>query len=155
MKSLYESILRSTNSGRKAVFKSFDIKDIDGVNPNIKLKKILNIKKMKEYITNNSDIIIFSNDEDAIVFYKFLCTIEFTLKEWDILSDAPNPEDVDLLLKNKLKPFIKEKTINDYSFCVDEEKIFISVENGVSPKELLGDYVSEPTIVWFSNNFEF
>lgn len=155
MKTLYETILSTTNSGRKAVFKSFGIKDFSGVNPNVKLKKILNIKKMKDYIANNSDIIVFSNDEDTSVFYKFLCTVEFTPKDWDILFDAPNPEDVDLLLKNKLKHFIKEKTINDYSFCVDEEKIFISVENGVNPKELLGDYVSEPTIVWFSNNFEF
>lgn len=155
MKSLYESILSTTNSGKKAMFKSFDIKDLDGINPNVKLNKILNIKKMKEYIANNSDIIIFSNDRDARIFSKFLCTIEFTIKEWDILRDAPNPEDVDLLLKNKLKPFIKEKTINDYSFCIDEEKIFISVENGVNPKELLDDYVNEPTIVWFNNTFEF
>lgn len=155
MKTLYESILSTTNSGRKAVFKSFDIKDIYATNPNVKLNKILNIKKMKDYIASNSDIVIFSNDNDARVFSKFLCTIEFTTKEWNILSDSPNPEDVDLLLKNKLKPFIKEKTVNDYSFIVDEEHILISVENGVNPKELLGDYVSEPTIVWFSNNFEF
>ena len=155
MKSLYESILSSTNSGRKAVFKSFGIKDFGAVNPNVKLNKILNIKKMKDYIASNSDILVFSNDNAARIFSKFLCTIEFTIKEWDILCDAPNPEDVDLLLKNKLKPFIKEKTINDYSFCVDEEKIFISVENGVNPKELLDDYVNEPTIVWFNNNFEF
>lgn len=155
MKSLYESILSSTNSGRKALFKSFGIEDMGAVNSKVKLDKILNIKKMKDYVANNSDIVMFSNDNAARIFSKFLCTIEFTIKEWDILCDAPNPEDVDLLLKNKLKPFIKEKTINDYSFCVDDEKIFISVENGVNPKELLDDYVNEPTIVWFSNNFEF
>ena len=114
MKSLYESILSTTNSGRKAVFKSFGIKDLWATNPNVKLNKILNIKKMKDYIASNSDIVIFSNDNDARVFSKFLCTIEFTTKEWDILRDSPNTEDVDLLLKNKLKPFIKEKTINDY-----------------------------------------
>lgn len=155
MKTLYESILSTTNSGRKAVFKSFDIKDIDAVNPNVKLNKILNIKKMKDYIANNSDIIIFSNDNDARTFSKFLCTIEFTTKEWDILSDAPNPEDVDLLLKNKLKPFIKEKTINDYTFLVDEEQILIVTANGVNQKELIGEYTYETTVVWFSNNFEF
>jgi hypothetical protein len=155
MKSLYESILSTTNSGRKAVFKSFDIKDIYASNPNIKLNKILNIKKMKDYIASNSDIVIFSNDNDARVFSKFLCTIEFTTKEWDILRDSPNPEDVDLLLKNKLKPFIKEKTINDYTFEIDEEQIIISTEPGVSPKELIGDYTYETTIVWFNNNFEF
>ena len=155
MKSLYESILSTTNSGRKAVFKSFDIKDIYATNPNVKLNKILNIKKMKDYIASNSDILIFSNDNDARTFSKFLCTIEFTTKEWDILSDAPNPEDVDLLLKNKLKPFIKEKTINDYTFLVDEEQIIIGTKNGVNPKELIGDYTYETTIVWFNNNFEF
>lgn len=155
MKSLYESILSTTNSGRKAVFKSFDIKDIYATNPNVKLNKILNIKKMKDYIASNSDIIVFSNDKDARVFSKFLCTIEFTTKEWDILRDSPNPEDVDLLLKNKLKPFIKEKTINDYTFEIDEEQIIISTEPGVSPKELIGDYTYETTIVWFNNNFEF
>lgn len=155
MKSLYESILSTTNSGRKSVFKSFGIKDMGAVNPNVKLNKILNIKKMKEYIASNSDIIVFSNDKDARVFSKFLCTIEFTTKEWEILSDAPNPEDVDLLLKNKLKTFIKEKTVNDYLFCVNEEKIFISTEHGVSPKELINEYTDETTIVWFSNNFEF
>lgn len=155
MKSLYESILSTTNSGRKAVFKSFDIKDIYATNPNVKLNKILNIKKMKDYIASNSDIIVFSNDNDAKVFSKFLCTIEFTTKEWDILRDSPNPEDVDLLLKNKLKPFIKEKTINDYTFEIDEEQIIISTEPGVSPKELIGDYTYETTIVWFNNNFEF
>ena len=155
MKSLYESILSTTNSGRKAVFKSFDIKDIYATNPNVKLNKILNIKKMKDYIASNSDIVIFSNDKDARVFGKFLCTIEFTTKEWDILSDAPNPEDVDLLLKNKLKPFIKEKTINDYTFEIDEEQIIISTEPGVSPKELIGEYTYETTIVWFNNTFEF
>ena len=155
MKSLYESILSTTNSGRKAVFKSFDIKDIYATNPNVKLNKILNIKKMKDYIASNSDIIVFSNDKDAKVFYKFLCTIEFTTKEWDILSDAPNPEDVDLLLKNKLKPFIKEKTINDYTFLVDEEQILIVTANGVNQKELIGEYTYETTIVWFNNNFEF
>lgn len=155
MKSLYESILSTTNSGRKAVFKSFDIKDIYATNPNVKLNKILNIKKMKDYIASNSDIVIFSNDNDAKVFSKFLCTIEFTTKEWEILSDSPNPEDVDLLLKNKLKPFIKEKTINDYTFEIDEEQIIISIGNGVSPKELIGDYTYEKTVVWFSNNFEF
>lgn len=110
---------------------------------------------MKEYIASNSDILIFSNDNDARVFSKFLCTIEFTKKEWEILSDAPNPEDVDLLLKNKLKPFIKEKTINDYIFLVDEEQILISTELGVSPKELIGEYTYETTIVWFNNTFEF
>ena len=155
MKSLYESILSTTNSGRKAVFKSFDIKDIYATNPNVKLNKILNIKKMKDYIASNSDIIVFSNDNDTKVFSKFLCTIEFTTKEWEILSDSPNIEDVDLLLKNKLKPFIKEKTINDYTFLVDEEQIIISTEPGVSPKELIGDYTYETTIIWFNNNFEF
>ena len=155
MKSLYESILSTTNSGRKAVFKSFDIKDIYATNPNVKLNKILNIKKMKDYIASNSDILIFSNDNDARTFSKFLCTIEFTTKEWDILSDAPNPEDVDLLLKNKLKPFIKEKTINDYTFLVDEEQILISTEPGVRPKELIGEYTYDTTIVWFDKNFEF
>jgi hypothetical protein len=155
MKSLYESILSTTKSGRAAVFKSFDIKDIYATNPNVKLNKILNIKKMKDYIASNSDIVIFSNDNDARVFSKFLCTIEFTTKEWDILRDSPNPEDVDLLLKNKLKPFIKEKTINDYTFEIDEEQIIISTEPGVSPKELIGEYTYETTIVWFNNNFEF
>ena len=155
MKSLYESILSTTNSGRKAVFKSFDIKDIYATNPNVKLNKILNIKKMKDYIASNSDIIVFSNDKDAWVFSKFLCTIEFTTKEWEILKDAPNPEDVDLLLKNKLKPFIKEKRENDYTFLVDEEQIIISTEPGVSPKELISEYTYETTIIWFNNNFEF
>jgi hypothetical protein len=155
MKSLYESILSSTKSGRKAVLKSFGIKDLWATNPNVKLNKILNIKKMKEYIASNSDILIFSNDNDARVFSKFLCTIEFTTKEWDILRDSPNPEDVDLLLKNKLKPFIKEKTINDYTFEIDEEQIIISTEPGVSPKELIGEYTYETTIVWFNNTFEF
>lgn len=155
MKSLYESILSTTNSGRKAVFKSFDIKDLWATNPNVKLNKILNIKKMKDYIASNSDIVIFSKDNDARIFSKFLCTIEFTTKEWDILRDSPNPEDVDLLLKNKLKPFIKEKTINDYTFEIDEEQILISTEPGVSPKELIGEYTYETTIVWFNNTFEF
>lgn len=154
MKSLYESILSTTNSGRKAVFKSFGIKDMGAVNPNVKLKKILNIKKMKDYIASNSDILMFSNDNDARVFSKFLCTIEFTTKEWDILRDKNNPN-VDLLLKNKLKPFIKEKTVNDYTFWVNEKKIFIVTENGVNQKELIGEYSYETTIVWFSNNFEF
>lgn len=155
MKTLYESILSTTNSGRKAMFKSFDIRDIYATNPNVKLNKILNIKKMKDYIASNSDIVVFSNDKDARVFSKFLCTIEFTTKEWEILRDSPNIEDVDLLLKNKLKPFIKEKTINDYTFEIDEEQIIISIGNGVSPKDLIGDYAYETTIVWFSNNFEF
>lgn len=155
MKSLYESILGTTNSGRKAVFKSFGIKDIGAVNPNVKLNKILNIKKMKDYIASNSDIIVFSNDEDASVFYKFLCTVEFTLQEWKVLKDISNPKDADLLLKNKLKQFIKEKTVNDYSFYVNKKVLFIRVGFGVSPKELLGDYSNEPTIVWFNKNFEF
>lgn len=154
MKSLYESILGTTNSGRKALFKSFNIKDFSGVNPNVKLKKILNIKKMKEYIASNSDILIFSNDGDASVFCKFLRTIEFTLQEWRLLGDRNNPN-VDLLLKNKLKPFIKEKTVNDYTFWVNEKKIFIVAKNGVSQKELLGEYSYETTVVWFNKNFEF
>jgi hypothetical protein len=155
MKSLYESILSTTKSGRAAIFKSFNIKDIWGVNPNVKLNKILNIKKMKDYIASNTDIIVFSNDKDARVFIKFLCTIEFTEKEWDILRDGTNQKDVDLLLKNKLKPFIKEKTINDYSFCINEKEIFIVIANGVSQKELIGEYTYETTVVWFRNNFEF
>lgn len=155
MKSLYESILSSTKSGKKAVLKSFGIKDFGAVNPNVKLNKILNIKKMKDYIASNSDILIFSNDNDARTFSKFLCTIEFTTNEWDILKNAPNPEDVDLLLKNKLKPFIKEKRENDYLFLVDEEQILIVTANGVNQKELIGEYSYETTILWFSNNFEF
>lgn len=154
MKSLYESILGTTNSGRKALLKSFSIKDFDGVNPNVKLNKILNIKKMKDYITSNSDILIFSNDNYASIFCKFLCTIEFTLQEWELLRDRNNPN-VDLLLKNKLKPFIKEKTVNDYTFWVNAKKIFIVAKNGVSQKELLGEYSYETTIVWFNKNFEF
>ena len=154
MKSLYESILSTTNSGRKAVFKSFSIKDIGATNPNIKLNKILNINKMKDYIASNSDIVVFSNDKDASVFSKFLCTIEFTLKEWAILSDSPNLEEVDLLMKNKLKPFIKEKRINDYMFVVDKTQIIIGTTHGVSPKELISEYTYEATVVWF-NNFEF
>lgn len=155
MKTLYESIINSINSDKKTMFKSFNIKDIGVANPNIKLNKILNIKKMKDYIASNSDIIVLSKDNDAKVFAKFLCTIEFTTTEWDILKNAPNPEDVDLLLKNKLKPFIKEKTINDYSFVVDEEHILIGVENGVRPKELINDYMDITPIIWFNDNFEF
>lgn len=154
MKSLYESILGTTNSGRKALFKSFNVKDFDGINPNVKLKKILNIKKMKEYITSNSDIIVFSNDEDASVFCKFLRTIEFTIQEWEILKDRNNPN-VDLLLKDKLKPFIKEKNVNKYTFWVNEKTIFIVAANGVNQKELLGEYSYETTVVWFNKNFEF
>lgn len=154
MKSLYESILGTTNAGRKALFKSFNAKSFDGINPNVRLKKILNIKKMKEYITSNSDIIIFSNDEDANVFRKFLQTIEFTLQEWDILRDRNNPN-ADILLKDKLKPFIKEKKVNDYTFWVNEKKIFIVPANGVNQKELLGEYSYETTVVWFNKNFEF
>lgn len=155
MKSLYESILSTTKSGRAAVFKSFDIKDIYATNPNVKLNKILNIKKMKDYIASNTDIIVFSNDKDARVFIKFLCTIEFTAEEWEILRCGTNQKDVDLLLKNKLKPFIKEKTINDYSFCINKKEIFIVVANGVKQKELIGEYTYETTVVWFRNNFEF
>ena len=59
MKSLYESILSTTNSGRKAVFKSFDIKDIYATNPNVKLNKILNIKKIKDYIAKVRDHEVF------------------------------------------------------------------------------------------------
>lgn len=154
MKTLYESIINSINSD-KPMFKSFDIKDMGAANPNIKLNKILNIKKMKDYIASNSDIIVLSKDNDAKVFSKFLCTVEFTTKEWEILKNAHNPEDVDLLLKNKLKPFIKEKTVNDYSFVVDEEHILIGVENGVRPKELINDYMDVTPIVWFNDNFEF
>lgn len=155
MKTLYESIINSINSDKKSTFKSFDIKDMGAANPNIKLNKILNIKKMKDYIASNSDIIVLSKDNDAKVFSKFLCTVEFTIKEWEILKNAPNPEDVDLLLKNKLKPFIKEKTVNDYSFVVDEEHILIGVENGIRPKELINDYMDVTPIVWFNDNFEF
>jgi hypothetical protein len=155
MKTLYEAIQNSINSDKKSTFKSFNIKDIYTANPSIKLNKILNIKKMKDYIASNSNIVVFSKDNDAKVFYKFLCTIEFTIKEWEILKNAPNPEDVDLLLKNKLKPFIKEKTVNDYTFLVDEEQILISTEPGVRPKELIGEYTYDTTIVWFDKNFEF
>jgi hypothetical protein len=155
MKTLYEAIQNSINSDKKSTFKSFNIKDIYTANPSIKLNKILNIKKMKDYIASNSNIVVFSRDNDASVFYKFLCTIEFTIKEWEILKNAPNPEDVDLLLKNKLKPFIKEKTVNDYTFLVDEEQILISTEPGVRPKELIGEYTYDTTIVWFDDNFEF
>ena len=154
MKTLYESILSSTKSGRAAVFKSFSIKDIGATNPNIKLNKILNIKKMKDYIASNSDIVVFSNDKDASVFSKFLCTIEFTKKEWEILSDSPDLKEVDLLMKNKLKPFIIEKTVNDYTFVVDKTQICIDTENGVNPKELISEYTYSATVVWF-NNFEF
>lgn len=153
MKTLYESILSTTKSGRKAVFKSFDIEDISFVNPNVKLDKILNINKMKDYLTNNN-IDVLSNDKDANVFSKFLCTIEFTKKEWKILSDSPDLEKVDLVLKNKLKPYIIEKTKNDYTFKIDKTQLVISVENGVNPKELLNAVSDEPTIVWF-DNFEF
>lgn len=155
MKTLYESIQNSINTDKKSTFKSFGIKDIYTANPSIKLNKILNINKMKDYIASNSNIVVFSKDNDAKVFYKFLCTIEFTIKEWEILKNAPNPEDVDLLLKNKLKPFIKEKTVNDYTFLVDEEQILISTEPGVRPKELIGEYTYDTTIVWFDKNFEF
>ena len=155
MKTLYEAIQNSINSDKKSTFKSFNIKDIYTANPSIKINKILNIKKMKDYIASNSNIVVFSKDNDASVFYKFLCTIEFTIKEWEILKNAPNPEDVDLLLKNKLKPFIKEKTVNDYTFLVDEEQILISTEPGIRPKELIGEYTYDTTIVWFDDNFEF
>lgn len=110
---------------------------------------------MKDYLADSSDIIVYSNDKDGRVFSKFLCTIEFTLKEWEILRNQSNPEDVDLLLKNKLKPFIKEKTVNNYSFLIDEKQIVISVGNGVSPKDLINTYTFETTILWFSTNFEF
>jgi hypothetical protein len=155
MKSFNNYIIEKIKLTNDRFNKSFGIKDFGATNPNINLNKILNIKKMKDYIANNSDIIVFSNDTNARVFSKLLCTIEFTIKEWEILSDSPNPEDVDLLLKRKLKPFIIEKTVNDYTFLVDEEQILISVEPGVSPKELFGEYTYETTILWFNNNFEF
>ena len=155
MKSFNHYIIEKIKLTNDRFNKSFGIKDMGATNPNINLNKILNIKKMKDYIASNSDIIVFSNDTNARIFSKFLCTIEFTIKEWEILSDSPNPEDVDLLLKNKLKPFIREKTVNDYTFLVDEEQILVSVEPGVSPKELFSEYTYETTILWFNKNFEF
>jgi hypothetical protein len=157
MKSLYESILSTTNSGKKAMFKSFTLQDIHFINSNIKLNKIFDISKMKKYLETDSDIIVFNNDKHARIFAKFLCSVDFTLKEWEILKigSIDKKKEIDEILKSKLEPYLKKKTVNDYSLCLNSEKIYISINNDVNQKELVGDVLYRPSIVWFNNNFKF
>lgn len=154
---IQESILSSTKAGKKAMFKSFTLQDIYGINSNIKLNKIFDISKMKEYIATDTDIIVFNNDKQARIFAKFLCSIEFTLKEWEILKigSIDKKKEIDEILKSKLEPYLKKKTVNDYSLCLNSEKIYISINDGVNQKELVGDVLYRPSIVWFNKNFEF
>jgi hypothetical protein len=150
MKSLYESILSSTNSGKKALFKSFDIDDIFSSNRNLDWEKFIIIKEMKKIIKNKLNIST-NGLNNSRLFAVYLTTIDFTLKEWDIIQN-PSPSklsEIDKIFKEKFQDVLIPELVNDYTIGITKEKIYVSPKRGIRISNDLGIMIGDPFLVQF------
>lgn len=150
MKTLYESILSSTKSGKKSLFKSFDMNDIFSTNKKIDWEKFLIIKEMKKIIKNKLNISTNRLDNSRL-FALYLTTIEFTNQEWDIIQNSNSLylDEVDKILKEKFKEVLISELVNDYKFGKCPESLYIKPNNKIKPSKIVGIDMFEPWLIQF------
>lgn len=150
MKSLYESILSSTKSGKKSLFKSFVIDDIFSANKKLDWEKFLLIKEMKKTIKNKLNISTNGLDNSRL-FALYLRTIEFTNQEWDIIqnSNSSKLDETDKIFKEKFDKVLVKELVNDYKFGKRPEKLYIKPNNKIKPSKIVGIDEFEPWLIIF------
>lgn len=147
MKSLYESILSSTKSGKAAIFKSFDIKDILRPNTNLRWEKFVNVKEMQKIVKKKLNTSI-NGLNDGRLFAFYLTTREFNLDEWDIIqkSSSSNRDEVDKIFKEKFKDVLIPEYVKYYTIVFDNPMLYVRVKSGRIPDEL-GYLIGDPNLV--------
>lgn len=138
MKSLYESILSSTKSGKKAFVKSFDINDISSFNKNLRFNAVIDVKEMKRVIKNKLNISIGKFEEEGRIFALYLTTIEFDPDEWNVIQNesSSKPDEVDKIFKEKLKDVLIQKFVKYYAFEIENKSLYAILKFQRIPDDL-------------------
>lgn len=149
MKSLYESILSSTKSGKKAFLRSFSINDILSANIKLDWDKFILVGEMKKAVKNKLKIstkyLIRSQ-----IFEQYLTTIEFTLDEWDIIQNpsSSNLDEVDKIFKEKFKDILIPEFVKYYTFVKTKTQLYVRIKGQRIPDDL-GVLIGDPHLVRF------
>ena len=150
MKTLYESILSSTKSGKKGLFKSFDIADVLSINPNIEWDKFIDIDELKKILKHKHNIST-NGLRDGRLFAVYLTTIDFTNKEWDIIQNSPvsNLDEVDRIFKEKFDDILIKELVDKYKFGKRPESLYIKPNIKVKSTKITGINSFEPWLLQF------
>ena len=150
MKTLYESILSSTKSGKKAFLRSFNMDDIRSFNNGLRWSVFININEMKKVIKNKLKISVSKFEENGKIFALYLTTIEFTLDEWDIIhkANSSNSDEVDKIFKEKFKDVLVPEFVNYYIFVFENPQLYVKIKVQRIPNEL-GALIGDPHLVIF------
>lgn len=154
MKTLYESILSSTKSGKKAFVKSFDMNDIYSFNSRLRWSVFVDIEKMKKVIKNKLKISIGKFEDEGKIFALYLTTIEFGPDEWNIIQNesSSKPYDVDKIFKEKFKDVLIPEFVKYYTFVMAEilskTQLYVRLKSGRIPEDL-GVLIGDPHWVIF------
>lgn len=150
MKSLYESILSSTKSGKKGLFKSFDIDDIWSTNNTIEWDKFIDIDKLKKILKRKLNIST-NGLKDGRLFASYLTTIDFTNQEWDIIQNSPvsNLDEVDRIFKEKFDEILIKELVDKYKFGKRPESLYIKPNIKTKSSKIVGIVKFEPWLIQF------
>lgn len=150
MKTLYESILSSTKSGKKAFLRYFNMDDIHSFNNKLRWDVFIDIEKMKKVIKNKLKISVSKIEEEGKIFALYLTTIEFTLDEWDIIQNAnpSNSDEVDKIFKEKLKDVLIQEFVKYYKIVFENPMLYVTLKVQRIPDDL-GILIGDPHLVIF------
>jgi hypothetical protein len=138
MKTLYESILSSTKSGKKSFVKSFSMNDISSFNKNLRFNAVIDVKEMKRVIKNKLNISIGKFEEEGRIFALYLTTIEFDPDEWNVIQNesSSKPDEVDKIFKEKLKDVLIQKFVKYYAFEIENKSLYAILKFQRIPDDL-------------------
>ena len=150
MKTLYESILSSTKSGKKAFLKSFNMDDIRSFNNKLSWNVFIDINEMKKVIKNKLKISVGKFEEEGKIFALYLTTIEFDPDEWNIIHNAnsSNSAEVDKIFKEKFKDVLVQEFVKYYAFVLENPMLYVTLKVQRIPDDL-GILIGDPHLVIF------
>jgi hypothetical protein len=151
MKSLYESILSSTKSGKKGLFKSFDIDDIWSSSDSVEWDKFIDMNELKKIVKRKLKIST-NRLGDGRLFALYLTTIDFTNQEWDIIQNSPSSKiyEVDKIFKEKFDDVLIKELVNDYKFGKRPESLYIKPNIKIKSSKIVGGIDKfEPWLIQF------
>lgn len=140
MKSLYETILKSVGAGAY----HFNLGDLHGANSSQSYTGIFNMASIRRELENYHSVIT-RGMKDGRLIAELLCTFIFTHKEWKTLTkDYFGNGDVDTILKEKFKPYMRKKDNIDIRFLIDSSGLDVHVVN-----KNTGNIIENSTILWW------
>lgn len=150
MKTLYESILSSTKSGKKAFLRSFNMDDIRSFNNGLRWSVFINIDEMKKVIKNKLKISVSKFEENGKIFALYLTTIKFDPDEWNVIQNesSSKPDEVDKIFKEKLKDVLIQKFVKYYAFEIENKSLYAILKCQRIPDDL-GVLIGDPHLVRF------